>query len=168
MHKQFSFSVRPGGCFPVPTYLASSAQRAVAVKTGCVAAIAVATRSGLDGREHGAKFSWVGSPPPPHRQRSLIGKQSEVETALPRTGLPPRKLFLLTIGRKSEAAKRGVEDAGLEVGHDRETIDPPFGRLSASDTSDRSSVDLYNYTDQNPTKATARHKGGPRNLVVDG
>jgi len=42
-----------------------------------------------------------------------------------------------------EAAKRGVEVVWLEVGHHRETIDPPFDRLSASDTSDRSSVDLY-------------------------
>ena len=118
----------------------------MAVKTGCVAAIAVATRSGLDGREHGAKFSWVGSPPPPHRQRSLIGKQSEAETALPRAGLQPRKLFLLTIGRKSTAAERGVRDAGLEVGYMPRDHRSAVWSFIASDMSDRSSADLYSYT----------------------
>ena len=90
MHRQFSFFVRLRRCFSVPTLLSSSASRAAAVKTGCVAAIAVATRSGLDGREHGARLSWVGSPPPALRQRSLFGKQSELETASPSGVTAPR------------------------------------------------------------------------------
>ena len=90
MHRQFSFFVRLRRCFSVPTFLSSSASRAAAVKTGCIAAIAVATRSGLDGREHGARLSWVGSPPPALRQRSLFGKQSELETASPSGVTAPR------------------------------------------------------------------------------
>jgi hypothetical protein len=46
--------------------------------------------------------------------------------------------------RSSPRPRSGASKTpGLRSATHRETIDPPFGRLSASDTSDRSSVDLY-------------------------
>jgi hypothetical protein len=67
----------------------------------------------------------VGARRPPHRQRSPIRKDSPHRKRPCPSGVTAPRAFPLNYGRKSAAAERGVEDAGLEVGraapdhHDR-------------------------------------------------
>jgi hypothetical protein len=93
----------------------AAAPRAAAVKTGRRPP-PKAAQSGLDGREHGASLDQAG------RAAALLAADgavqicgySDIKVNSTAGGLPPRPIFPLTIGRKSEVAEPDV-DPGLDT-----------------------------------------------------
>jgi hypothetical protein len=93
----------------------AAAPRAAAVKTGRRPP-PKAAQSGLDGREHGASLDQAG------RAAALLAADgavqicgySDIKVNSTAGGLPPRPIFPLTIGRKSEVAEPAI-DPGLDA-----------------------------------------------------
>ena len=85
-----SFSVRLKRRFSVPA--CDLAPRRAQRRSRLAEGHRGATRSGLDGREHGAKLDQVGTAVDPNPS---LGPYDTKKKLTPMTGLPPRRLFFL-------------------------------------------------------------------------